>query len=368
MGLNPLLLATAAVLVAALAGCAGAPAASPSPSPVATASPTPDAGEPLACDDLVPPELVAATLAGDDGEPVDPVAAVAATEAFTGVLIEGVGGLACSWRVGSGMPEYNPPSDWAYLRVDVLPDAAGRWVPLQLGDAVSTDTREVAGIEASVTGGDPGWFLSAPVGDDWVVASISAAGLTGAGSRFDGVGGAAMIDRLADVARTAFPVLEAATPEQLERPAVALRDMDAACAGSLDRAGILEAVQLRDGTTVEYVATDAADDPVGFPNAVRAAARAFDCELRVDGRPVVTITTAPGFASLFDRFREPDADVAYDELLLGEAPEGVEARAVVERDPDGPASLTFLAVGDALHQIRGERVEEVARAIVARSG
>lgn len=368
MGAKRGLLASAAVLAAALAGCAGGPQAGQTPTAGASPSPSADASGPLSCDDLVSGELVAAALVGADGDPVDPVPAVNGTDAFTGVLLEGVGGFACSWRVGSGMPEYQAPSDWAYLRLDVLPDAAGDWMPLQLGDAPSPDTREVAGVEASVAAGDAGWFLSAPVGEDWAVASITAAGLAGTGSRFEGIDAERMLDRLADVAEAAFTTLGTATPDRLERPAVELRATDAACTGPLDRDGIVDAAQLRAGTTVEYLVTDATAEPLrDFAAAVHAAARTFDCELRVDGGTVVTVTAAPGFGPLMDAFRAPDADVALDGLPLDGAPAGVEASAVVERPAEDPAAVAVVAVGDALYQVRGERVEEVARAIVAQS-
>lgn len=367
---NRVVTATASLLLlTTLTACAAADEVTPSPTPE-TPTPTPTASAPLACDDLVPAETVAATLVGADGEPVEPVPAVQGSDAFTGVLIEGVGGLACSWRVGSGMPAYNAPSDWAYLRVDVLPDAADRWVPLQLGDSPSTDTREIAGIEASVAGGDPGWSLSAPVGEDWVVASISAAALTAEGGRFAGLGGDVMLDRLADVAEEAFTTLAAATPEQLDRPTVRLRETDPACTGALDESGVVAAMQLPADTTVEYTTVDATSvDPQYFEQAVRAIARTFDCDLVVDGQTWITITTAPGFGPLFDLFRQPDGDVSFEEFGLGDVPAGVDAEGLIATRQDGPPGSIELALDETLHHIAGIDVnQQLARAIVARAG
>ncbi|MGR2751871.1 hypothetical protein [Agromyces arachidis] len=366
------LAAVAATAAVALSACAGsAPAGEPAPS--APASTTPAASAPLGCDDLAPADLVAATLAGADGEAEEPVDAVNGSDAMSGVLVEGVGGLACSWRVGGGMPEYGAPSDWAYLRIDVLPGAADDWVPLQLGDSVSPDTRDVAGVEASVAGGDPGWSLSAPVGEHWVVASISAAGLTAEGGRFAGIGGAVMIERLVAVAETAFEALDSAQAEQLAelgRPVVDLREGAAACTGRLDQAAVVDALQVRDPAVVAYETTDAAAAPPrDFDHAVRAAARTFDCTVLVDGGPRVVVTVAPGFAVLFDRFGEPDADVTFEPLDLGGVPDGVDASALVRpATGDASASPAVLAVDGALHLIRGDRVEGVARAIVAGAG
>lgn len=370
---NRVLLATASLLLlTTLTACAsdGAATASPTPDASETPTPTPTPTSPLACDDLVPPDTVAATLVGADGEPVEPVAAVNGSDAFTGVLVDGVGGLACSWRVGDGMPAYNSPSDWAYLRVDVLPDAADEWVPLQLGDAPSTDSRGIAGIEASVAGGDPGWFISAPVGEDWVVASIRAAALTAEGGRFAGVGGDVMIDRLADVAEAAFATLADATPEQLQRPSVQLRESDAACTGALAEAGVVAAMQFPADMTVEYVTVDATSvDPRYFDDAVRAAARTFDCRLVVDGQPWISITAAPGFGPLFGAFRAPDGDVTFEEIDLGEVPAGVDADGLIWRTQDGPPRSIELSVDDTLIHIAGIDVASgLARAIVAQAG
>ncbi|MFD5864875.1 hypothetical protein ACFWGP_07985 [Agromyces sp. NPDC127015] len=355
-----------AVLVAGLAGCTPEPAPAASPDPTAAASPEPVA-TPLECDDLVAPELVAATLEGGDGTPVEPVAAAYEHDVFTGILLEGVGGLPCSWRVGSGMPEYGNGSDWAYLRVDVLPGAAGEWQPEWAGDAPSTDTRDVAGITASIAAGDSGWRLSAPVGDAWVRLSISAAGLTGAGSRFLGVPGGDMLDRLAAAAEPVFTSIAGASPEQLAWPAMPSREGEAACTGGLDEQGIVAAEQLPDGSAVEYTTVDATTAPVeGFTGAVEAAARAFDCDLVVDGGavPLVSITTARGFGPLFERLREPDGDVAFEPIELADVPAGSTAEAVVRGYDDGPSSPAYLVVGDSLYRIQGDGASAVAQAIV----
>ncbi len=362
MRLNAAVAATASLLLFALTGCSAATVPpSPTPSPP-TPSPTPAASGPLTCDELVPAELVAATLEGADGVPVEPVVATHEGRVFDSVLLEGAGGLACSWRVGSGMPEYNAPSDWAYLTVQVLPGAAAQWMPLWAGDAPSTDTRQVGDIEASVSFGDSGWGLSAPVGDAWVLATIAAAAHTSTGSRLDPLGGPVVMDRLAAVAESAFAELEQADAARLAWPAVGLRQGDAVCNGPLDQAGIVAALGLPAESEVTYTATDpTSTPPTTFESAVQSAAHSFDCELQVDGSWQVTISTAHGFAPLFDRLQAPDGDLSFSALELVDAPAG--ATAVANAD-DGRAAEAFVAVSDPLYRISGEGARVVAQAIV----
>lgn len=363
---------TAFALLSALTGCS-VPAPVATPTPTASPEPTPAASGPLTCDDLVTVDLVAAALEGADGVPVEPVAAANRLDVFDAVLLEGAGGLPCSWRVGGGMPEYNAPSDWAYLRIDVLPGAADQWVPTQLGDAPSDVTREIAGVEASVAGGDPGWSISAPVGDSWVVASISAAALTSTGGRFAGLGADVIVDRLADVAEAAFTTLQQATPDQLDWPALELRQADAICNGGLDEQGIVAALQLPAGAVVEYTASDpTTEPPMSFAGAVGAAARAFTCELEADDGTQLwwlTITAARGLSPLFDRYSEPDADVALSPLELADAPRDAEALVIGSGSGsgDGRASTVYLSLGGTLYEIQGDRAPEVAQAIVAQT-
>ncbi|WP_448003265.1 hypothetical protein [Agromyces bauzanensis] len=368
MRLNTAVVVTASLALFALTGCS-VPAPTGTPTPTESPTPTPAASGALTCDDLVPVDLVAAALEGADGVPVEPVAAANQSYVFDAVLLEGAGGLPCSWRVGGGMPEYNAPSDWAYLRIDVLPGAAAQWVPIQLGDAPSELTREIAGVEASVAGGDPGWSISAPVGESWVVASISAAALTSTGSRFAGIGAEVIIDRLADVAEAAFTTIQQATPDQLDWPSVELRQTDAICNGGLDEQGIVAALQVPSGSTIEYTVWDpTTEPPMSFVGAVGAAARSFTCELNADdGTQLtwVTITTARGLSPLFDRFGEPDADVALSPLELADAPQDTEA--LVSGSGSGRGSTVYLSLGGTLYEIQGDGAPEVTQAIVAQT-
>jgi len=360
---NIAVVVTASLLLFALTGCT-VPAPAETPTPTASPTPTPVTSGPLTCDDLVPADLVATALEGADGVPVEPVAAANRLDVFDAVLLEGAGGLPCSWRVGGGMPEYNTPSDWAYLRIDVLPGAAAQWVPIRFGEGPSDVTREIAGVEASVAGGDPGWSISAPIGESWVIVSISAAALTSTGGRFAGTQADVIIDRLADVAEAAFTTLQQATPDQLDWSSVELRQTDAICNGGLDEQGIVAAMQLPAGSAVEYTVWDPTTEaPTRFDGAVRAAARAFSCELQADDGTWLTITTARGFSPLFDRFRAPDADVALSPLELADAPQDTEA--VVAGT--GRGSTVYLSIAGTLYSIHGEGAPAVAQAIVAQT-
>ena len=129
-------------------------------------------------------------------------------------------------------------------------------------------------------------------------------------------------------------------------------------------------MQLPEDWTAEYRTVDPTSEPPrDFTAAVRAAARTFDCELLVDGRPLITITAADGFAVLFDRFGEPDGDVTFEELDLGDVPAGLDARAVIRRFDDGPPAPIVLALGDDLLHVDGIDVASgLARAIVAQAG
>ncbi len=358
---NTAVVATASLLLLALTGCVAPPA---STTPTATPSPTPPpAASALTCDELVPPELVGAALEGADGVAVEPVPAVKDRDVFDGMLLEGVGGLPCSWRVGRGMPEYNAPSDWAYLRIDVLPGAADQWVPLPSGEGPSSDTRRLAGVDASFSAGDPGWAFSAPAGDAWVDVHLSAAGLTGSGSRFAGLDTGVVIDRLAAVAEAAFTTVQQAAPAQLEWPALQSAPGEPDCAEVLDGPGLAAALQLPEGSTIVVAPVDAGTSATaGLPGAVRAAAGAFQCRVEGEGLKWTTVTVAPGLAPLVDRFAAPDGDAGFEPLALTGAPTDV--RAVIQRDADGAPSLADVSIAGTVYEVEGSAPAAIVQAIV----
>ncbi|WP_344376376.1 hypothetical protein [Agromyces tropicus] len=365
--------ATATLLALLLAGCTP-PAPDPGPSP--TAAPSPPAAEPtpaapLDCDGIVPTGLVADALQGGAPEPVEPVVATQplSFELFPAMLLEGLGGLDCSWRVGSGMPEYNDPSDWAYLRLAVLPDAASEWVPLATYEGMpSTLTRRIGGIDASFEGGDLGLTYSAPVGDDWVLLSLRAAGLTAEGGRFRGVDGGDELDRLDAVAEAAYSTVAAAAPDEPGPPRVELRRLDrpAVCRGGLAAPGLLMASGASDA---EVVVSEPTGPPDSFAAAIAQRARLFTCSVSDGVTDLETVRTARGFGGVIDDFTRPDLEVGFSPIAFADVPDGAgPVVGYVENDVSPRyGGDAVLAIGDSLYWIRGLHPEAIARAIVAQT-
>ncbi|MGR0319781.1 hypothetical protein [Agromyces sp. ZXT2-3] len=358
----------AAILTVLLTGCAstGADRSVTPPTTSPTPSVLPAASGPLDCADLAPGDLVAAALQGSAPEPVAPVSAVQPEAVFESVLLEGVGGLSCSWRVGSGMPVYDDPSDWAYLRIAVLPDGAAEWVPLESHEGGAVPTRRVGEVDASFLGGESGWVFSAPVGKHWVLVDVRAAGLTAWGGRYRGVDIEVVIDRLAEVAAAAYASVAAAPADGFGPPLVAVGETPAECRGGLAAPGILAAAEAPPGA--EVVAFSREEPAASFEEAVALRAGTFTCAIVVDGFPETIIRTARGFGELVDRFDAPDAGVAFGRIEPEGVPEGHTVTAYVEDAGDEPVGrLAALSAGDSLYWIDGARAGAIARAIVAQT-
>ncbi|AMB59479.1 hypothetical protein [Microterricola viridarii] len=360
-------------LLLALTACAppaGEPGAAASPPPSSpSVDPTPPAATGLlGCDDLVGADAVATVLTGADGARPTPVPAVQPSAAFDSALLGGVGGLACSWRVGEGQQRLGSgDGDWAYLQLSVLPGAAAQWAPVWAGDMPSTDTIEVGGVTASVAEGETGWKLSAPVGDAWVSLAVRASGLTAEGSRFLGMPDGAVAAALAAVAEESFGVLTGAAPERLAWPTLPTRSGDAACTGGLDEAGIVAALQIDPGAVTGYTVDDArASAPSSLEGAARAVAGVFGCELRTEGFGMTTITVVREFAPALGAMSDgPDTAVAFAPLsLAGAVPP--EAAIVAVRD-DGPRAPVYFTVGGTLYEVYSDGAQTVAEAIIAQT-
>ncbi|WP_159606347.1 hypothetical protein, partial [Agromyces humi] len=135
--------------------------------------------------------------------------------------------------------------------------------------------------------------------------------------------------------------------------------------GGLDGPGILDALDVPEGSAAELVASEPdAAAPGSFEEAVDAAARTFTCDVQVDGRPVLTITTARGFGPLFDRLSAADANAAFMPFEPADAP--ADARALTN-GADGRAAVAFLAIADSVYAIQGAGAPAVAQAIVAQT-
>ncbi|PPL19928.1 hypothetical protein GY24_03175 [Microterricola pindariensis] len=365
--------ALSAVLLVARTACAP-PAAEPGVQPSAPVSAPPTTSVPtpvtalLACDDLVGADAVAAALTGADGIRPTPVAAVQPSDAFESALLGGVGGLACSWRVGEGQRLLgDADGDWAYLQLDVLPGAAGQWQPAWAGDMPSTETVDIDGVSASVSQGETGWQLSAPVADNWVHLTVRASDLMRGTSRFAGLPEGTVAGSLADVAAEAFAVLAAAAPERLAWPALETRSGEALCDGGLAEAGIAAALQIDPVDVRSYTATDArASTPTSLQAAVHAAAGSFVCELATDGFGMTWITVVRGFAPALGAMNDgPDTAAAFAPIALEGAVPPEEAIVAV-RD-DGPRSPLYFTVGSTLYEVHSDGAQSVAEAIIAQT-
>ena len=128
------------------------------------------------CDDLATIDDVAKIFVTADGTVPTPVAATQPAMTLTAYAVPVLGGLDCSWRVGTaaGHPlSYTADADWAYATVKVIPDDADSWAPYALGDGPSDTPLTIGDIETASGCGDPGCFISAPDGDSWVEIALS---------------------------------------------------------------------------------------------------------------------------------------------------------------------------------------------------
>ncbi|WP_353828175.1 hypothetical protein [Agromyces sp. SYSU T0242] len=356
---------TALVLAACSTTAGTAPSATPPASPAGAAVAEPVPSGSLDCDDVVPAEVVAAALQGSAAAPAAPVRATQDSAALEAVLLEGVGGLACSWRVGAGMPESAAPGDWAYLRIAVLPGAADDWVPLATyGPDPSPDVRRIGDVDASFEAGDLGWTYSAPAGDDWVLVELRAAGLAADGGRYDGVGADRVIESLDAAALAAFTAIAAAGEDHVIESGAGAGDGRPECRGGLAPQGLASAAE----ATVDDVVVSRPTAPAtSFAEAVALRAGVFTCTVSTGTGFDDRVTTARGFDALVDRFAAPDADVAFSPIEMADVPADHPVSAWLEDHVDKAGRSAVLAVPGSLYWIEGPHAEAVARAIVAQT-
>ena len=357
------------LLVASLASCAAVPQASAPAAPSAPAQPSATAEPveertPLTCGDLISPDAGARALTGADGVTPDLVEAVQPSYALEHALLTGAGGLACSWRVGTGQLRIGAEAgDWAYLSVEVLPDAAADWIPPYAGDVLSTEHRTVSQIEATTSTGETGWRISAPVGSAWVDVKVTSSGVISGGSRFvfDNV-----LDGMIPAAEETFTAISAATAEQLNWPALTFREGEARCDGGLDQVGIENALQL-DGAPVEYSLLDSRAETIdGLADAVEARIGMFRCELAAEGVGYTDITVVRDFGSVIGELATmPDISLALEPVVLEGSVAG-ETALQASRD-DGPRAPVYFTVGQTLYGVWSDGAATVAEAIIAQT-
>ena len=354
------------LLTASLAACAAEPTASAPAVPSVTAEPV-HSTTPLTCGDLVSSDAAALALTGTDGVPPEPVEAVQPSHGFEHALLTGAGGLACSWRVGTGQSGIGDErGDWAYLSVEVLPDAAADWVPPYAGDAPSEEHRTVGHIDATTSAGETGWRISAPVGVAWVDMRVTSSGVISGGSRFEGGSFDGVLDGMMPAAEEAFTALSAATAAQLSWPKLQVREGEARCDGGLDQVGIENALQL-DGAQVEYNLIDSRASTIdGLADAVEARIGVFRCELFAEGFGYTEITVVRDFESVMGELATmPDLSEALEAVVLDGAVDG--ETAVQARREDGPRSPVYFALGQTLYGVASDGAATVAEAIIAQT-
>ena len=350
------------MLTASLTSCAPAPVPNAPTEQIATAEPA--EASPITCGDLVSPDAAAIALTGAHSVASEPVEAVQPSHALERALLTGAGGLACSWRVGTGQMDVGAErGDWAYLSVDVLPDAAVDWVPPYAGDVPSAEHRTVGPVQATTSAGETGWRISAPVGSAWVDVRVTSSGVISGGSRFEGAPFDSVLDGMMPAAEQTFAAVNAATADQMGWPTLPFREGEARCDGGLDQRGIENALQL-DGAPVTYSLQDSRAKTIdGLADAVEARIGVFRCELFAEGVGSTEITAVRGFGSLIGELATmPDMSSALGPIVLEGSVDG--ETALRARREDGPRSRVYFNLGQTLYGVSSDGAATVAEAII----
>ena len=353
------------LLTVSLTSCAAVPPVRVPAEPSITAEPADTT--PLTCADLLSPDAAARALTGADGVTPDLVEAVQPSYAVEHALLTGAGGLSCSWRAGTGQQVIGAEhGDWAYLSVEVLPDAAADWVAPYAGDVPSEEHRTIGRVDATTSSGESGWRISAPVGAAWVELRVTSSGVISGGSRFSGASFDGVLDEMMPAAETTFAAITAASAEQLSWPQLPFREGEARCDGGLDQMGIENALQL-DGAPVQYSLVDSRATTIdGLADAVEARIGLFRCELFAEGYGYTEITVVRDFESVIGELATmPDISSALEPVVLDGAVEG--ETAVQARREDGPRSPVYFTLGQTLYGVSSDGAATVAEAIIAQT-
>ncbi|MDJ0350539.1 hypothetical protein [Cryobacterium sp. PH29-G1] len=361
---------TVFLALVALTGCTAQPSAEPS----ASATPLPTAVVPAAaaslytCDDLASLDDVAHALATVDGTVPTPVAAIQPSTTLTDYAVPAIGGLSCSWRVGAaaGDPmEYPAAADWAYLTVEVVPGGAETWAPSSFGDGPADPLTVIDGIEAATGCGDPGCFVSAPVGDAWVEIAMSTIWFGIGKGHFADMPTDAILAQLEPFAASVFTALTGADPGQLVWPMVEHVNRDPACTGALKSQGVARALGV---DSLEYEIFDSAHiDPIYFDGYVAQRAGIFSCSVRAAGIMGTSISVGYGLGGVVDLMvTTPDAQAALPTIALEGAVDGEHAVQVCA-DASGWCTVIF-SLGQSAYQVESRTdAVAVAEAIIAQA-
>lgn len=354
-------LPTVVLALIALAGCTAEPAATPTAEPTASAGAAPahEATGTYTCDHLAPLETVAGALTPAEGSVPTPVLATQPGMTLSEYAVPALGGLDCSWRVGAaaGSPlEYPRDSDWAYLSVKVVPGGAAAWAPYALGDGPADTLTRITGIESASGCGDPGCFISAPVGDAWVEIAMSTIFFGIGEGHFGGMTSDAILAQMEPLAAYVFTALTEAEPGQLDWPAVDLVDRDPACTGALKSQGMATALGV---DAIDYEIFDSSSTgPIWFDGYVAQRAGLFTCSVRADGVFGTSITVGYDLAGSVDTMlARPDTSTAFQRIALEGAVDGEQAVQICT-DTSSYCTVIF-SLGQSAYQVES-RTDAVA--------
>ncbi|MDJ0337101.1 hypothetical protein [Cryobacterium sp. PH31-O1] len=363
---STLIMPTVVLALVALSGCAAEPVAEPPVS--ASAAPTESAASVYTCDDIAANDDIATALAPADGTQPSPVAATRPGMTLTDYAVPSLGGLSCSWRVGAaaGSPlEYPADSDWAYLTVKVMPDGAASWAPSALGDGPADPLVDIGGIEAATGCGDPGCFISAPVGDAWVEIFASTIFFGIGEGHFGGLTADAILAQMKPLAVSVFTALTDAASSQLVWPAVDLVEREPACTGALKAQGVAMALGV---DSLEYEIYDSSTmDPIWFDRYVTQSAGLFTCYVEAAGVSGTSITVGYDLAGIVDTMiSEPDTAAALPQIVLQGAVDGEHAVKICT-DTSSFCTVIF-SLGQSAYQVESRTdAVAVAEAIIAQA-
>ena len=350
----------------ALSGCTVEPAAESKSSP--SAAPTEEAASAYTCSHLATLDAVAAALTPADGTAPTPVAATQPGTALSEFAVPALGGLSCSWRVGAaaGSPlDYPADSDWAYLSVKIVPGGAESWEPYALGDGPADTLVDIGGHESATGCGDPGCFISAPVGNFWVEIAMSTIFFGISEGHFGGMTSAAILAQMEPLAASVFTALTNADPRQLVWPAVELVEGEPACTGALKSQGIARALGV---DSIEYESFESsATGPIWFDGYVAQRAGLFTCSARAEGGADASITVGYDLAGIVDTMvAKPDTSTALQQIVLEGAVDGERAVQICA-DTSSFCTVIF-SLGLSAYQVdsRTDAVA-VAEAIIAQA-
>jgi hypothetical protein len=363
---------TVLLAVVALSACSTPPTVSPSASATATPTATapPAATGLYTCADIAGPADVAPAFATVDGAVPTPIAATRPAVDLLEYAVPAVGGLACSWRVGTaaGSPlEYPADADWAYLSVKILPGAADSWAPSALGDGPADTPVAIDGVQAAMGCGDPGCFISAPVGDAWVELDLSSIyfGYGSGRGHFDGLSTDAILAQMRPVAASVFSTLADAEPGRLAWPRVDPVEREPACTGALQSQGVAMALGV---DSLEYEIFDSTmTGPIYFDGYVAQTAGMFTCYVHADGILGTSITVGNGLGGIVDTLvSAPDTQAGLPPIVLEGAVDGEHA---VQICAESSAYCTVIfSLGESAYQVESRTdAVAVAEAIIAQA-